>query len=342
MAPIKSSLAKSVSKLLGVYRDRDTSLRGFVQSSRRPKFSILTVPSAIDSSLEWDLEGNPLVLDTTTIYDISASPKNGGEFSITTHVWGAGGGSGAPVGGPGGGGAGGFTVGDLTLVSGTTYKFVIGSSDANPLNPGQPTGAGGNAGCGGGYSGVFTTSVSHANAVIMAGGGGGTGGNDGGTQGSGGGGGGATAQDGYSPDSTAGPASGAGGTQSAGGSKGSGPQAATDGAALQGGAGGARATSGSGGGGGGSGYYGGGGGAGQGPGGNTGGGGGGGGSGYLHPSLISNGTTTTATGKTRVETSPYTPQIPSTASKGNNQSNELSLPGAPVGGAGCIVIELTT
>ena len=45
-------------------------------------------------------------------------------------------------------------------------------------------------------------------------------------------------------------------------------------------------------------------------------------------------------GKTRVETSPYTPQIPSTASKGNNQSNELSLPGAPVGGAGCIVIEL--
>ena len=135
----------------------------------------------------------------------------------------------------------------MTLVSGTTYKFVIGSSDANPSNPGQPSGAGGNAGCGGGYSGVFTTSVSHANAVIMAGGGGGTGGNDGGTQGSGGAGGGATAQNGYSPDGTAGPASGAGGTQSAGGSAGSGPQAAGDGAALQGGAGGSRATSGSGG-----------------------------------------------------------------------------------------------
>ena len=43
---------------------------------------------------------------------------------------------------------------------------------------------------------------------------------------------------------------------------------------------------------------------------------------YIHQKYISNGTTTTATGKTRVETSPYTPQIPSTASKGNNQDNE--------------------
>lgn len=342
MAPIKSSLARSVSKLIGVFRDRDTSLRGYVQTSRRPKFSVLTVPSAIDSSLEWDLEGNPLILSTTTIYDISASPINGGNFSITTHIWGAGGGCGSPVGGPGGGGAGGFTVGDLTLVQGTTYKFVIGSSDSSPTSPGQPSGHGSNAAGGGGYSGVFTTSVSHANAIIMAGGGGGTGGNDGGTQGSGGAGGGATAQNGYSPDGTAGPASGAGGTQSAGGSAGSGPQAAGDGAALQGGAGGTRATSGSGGGGGGSGYYGGGGGAGQGPGGNTGGGGGGGGSGYLHPSLISNGTTTTGSGKTRVETSPYTPQIPSTASKGNTQNNELSLTGSGQGGAGCIVIELSS
>lgn len=34
MAPIKSSLAKSVSKLIGVYKDTDLSLRGDVQSSR--------------------------------------------------------------------------------------------------------------------------------------------------------------------------------------------------------------------------------------------------------------------------------------------------------------------
>lgn len=341
MAPIKSSLARSVSKLLGVFKDTDLSLRGHKQSSRIILNSILTVPSAIDATLEWDLDGNPLVISSADTYNISLSPKNADPFSITTHIWGAGGGSGAPIGGPGGGGAGGFSVGDLALVSGTTYKFVVGSSDATPTNPGQPTGHGANAGCGGGYSGVFTTSVSQANAVIMAGGGGGTGGNDGGTMGSGGAGGGATAQDGYSPHPTAGPASGDGATQSAGGTGGSGSNPGGDGSALQGGAGGARGGSGAGGGGGGSGYYGGGGGAGQ-SAINTGGGGAGGGSGYLHPSLITNGTTTTGSGKTRVETSPYTPQIPGSAGKGNNQSNELSLPGAQVGGAGCIVIELSS
>ena len=35
MAPFKSSLARSATKLLGVFRDRDTSLRGYVQTSRR-------------------------------------------------------------------------------------------------------------------------------------------------------------------------------------------------------------------------------------------------------------------------------------------------------------------
>ena len=35
MAPFKSSLARSVGKLLGVYKDTDLSLRGDVQSTRR-------------------------------------------------------------------------------------------------------------------------------------------------------------------------------------------------------------------------------------------------------------------------------------------------------------------
>ena len=338
MSPIRSSLSKSASKLLNVFRQRDLELRGYKQLTKKGKKSILTVPSAIAASEEWDLDGNPLVISTTATYDISASPKNVGDFSITTHIWGAGGGSGSPIGGPSGGGAGGFSVGDFALTPGTTFKFVIGSSDATPTNPGQPSGHGANAGCGGGYSGVFTTSVSQANAVIMAGGGGGSGGNDGGTMGSGGAGGGATAQDGIAAGGY-GDSPGDGGTQSAGGSGGTGSNDGAAGTALQGGAGGARGGSGAGGGGGGSGYYGGGGGAGQ-SAINTGGGGGGGGSGYLHPSLITNGTTTTGSGKTRVETSPFTPLIPSTASKGNTQSNELSLPGAPVGGAGCIVVEL--
>ena len=36
MAPIKSSLSRSVSKLLGVFKDTDLSLRGNAQSNRVP------------------------------------------------------------------------------------------------------------------------------------------------------------------------------------------------------------------------------------------------------------------------------------------------------------------
>ena len=35
MAPIKSSLARSASKLLSVFRERDISLRGHVQTNRK-------------------------------------------------------------------------------------------------------------------------------------------------------------------------------------------------------------------------------------------------------------------------------------------------------------------
>lgn len=338
MAPIKSSLAKSVSKLLGIYRDRDTSLRGFVSESRRIKTSILTVPSSINASQEWDLESSPLVLTSANSFDISVNPKSGGNVAVKTHIWGAGGGAGAPSGGNGG--AGGFTVGDLTLLQGTTYKFLVGNSTGTPSDSGTPAGAGSNAGVGGGYSGVFTTSISQPNAIILAGGGGGAGGNDSGDHGNGGGGGGSTGQD--ANGSPLSDSDGHGGTQSAGGDAGTGNQGnGTSGTALTGGAGGPRGTNGGGGGGGGSGYYGGGGGGGV-AGGNTGAGGGGGGSGYLHPSLITNGTTTQATSNSRIETSPLTPSIPANASKGNTSANGISAPGASVGGLGCIVIELTT
>ena len=38
MAPIRSSLSRSVSKLLGVFKDTDLSLRGNVQTSRSTRF----------------------------------------------------------------------------------------------------------------------------------------------------------------------------------------------------------------------------------------------------------------------------------------------------------------
>ena len=338
MAPIKSSLAKSATKLFGVFRDRDTSLRGFVSESRILKTSILTVPSSIDASQEWDLEGNPLVITSADSFDISVNPKSNGDVAVKTHIWGAGGGAGNPSGGNGG--AGGFTVGDLTLATGTTYKFVIGNSTGSTPASGSPNGGGSNAGVGGGYSGVFTTSVTHGNAIILAGGGGGGGGNDSGDHGNGGGGGGSTGQDANGSPISA--SDGHGGTQSAGGDGGPGSQDnGASGSALVGGGGGARGTNGGGGGAGGSGYYGGGGGGGV-VNGNTGAGGGGGGSGYLHPSLVTNGTTSQATSNSRIETSPLTPSIPANASKGNTSANGISAPGASVGGLGCIVVELSS
>jgi len=325
MAPFKSTLSKSATKLLRVFRDRDTSLRGFVSESRRIKTSILTVPSSIDATQEWDLEENPLVITSANSFDISVNPKSGGNVAVKTHIWGAGGGAGAPSGGNGG--AGGFTVGDLTLLQGTTYKFLVGNSTGTPSDSGTPAGGGGNAGVGGGYSGVFTTSISQPNAIILAGGGGGAGGNDSGDHGNGGGGGGSTGQDANGSPISA--SDGHGGTQSAGGDAGPGNQGAgTAGTALTGGAGGPRGTNGGGGGGV--------------AGGNTGAGGGGGGSGYLHPSLITNGTTTQATSNSRIETSPFTPSIPANASKGNTSANGISAPGASYGGLGCIVIELSS
>ena len=337
MAPIKSSLARTVSKLLGVYRDRDTSLRGFVSESRRIATSVLTVPSSINAPQEWDLE-DPLVITSANSFDISVNPKSAGNLTVKTHIWGAGGGAGSPSGGNGG--AGGFTVGDLTLVKGTTYKFVVGNSSNSSSDSGSPAGFGGNAGAGGGYSGVFTTSISQANAIILAGGGGGAGGNDSGSHGNGGGGGGSTGQD--ANGSPLSDSDGHGGTQSAGGDAGTGNEGnGTSGTALAGGAGGPRGPNGGGGGGGGSGYYGGGGGGGV-QGGNTGAGGGGGGSGYLHPSLVTNGTTTQATSNSRIETSPLTPSIPANASKGNTTANGISAPGASYGGLGCIIVELSS
>ena len=342
MAPFKSTQSFSVGTFLRTFRNRDAvgpaALNSPVRTGRAS--AILNVPTGVDASGTYNLStSGRLLLASTGTYDISLSDASSADISLKVHIWGAGGGAGSPVGGPGGGGAGGFTVGDYSLVAGTTYKYVVGSSDGNPSNPGQPSAQPDNYSFGGGYSGIFTTSVSQGNAIMMAGGGGGTGGNDGGTMGSGGGGGGATAQPGYSPDPTAHQARGNGGTQSAGGDGGTGSNPAPAGSALQGGTGGVRGGSGAAGGGGGSGYFGGGGGAGQ-TSINSGGGGGGGGSGYLHPSLVTNGTTTTASNSTRITTSPYTPIIPASASKGNDQSNSLSLPVSARGGSGCIVIEV--
>jgi hypothetical protein len=176
------------------------------------------------------------------------------------------------------GGEGGTASGIVTFFAGETYRVVRGSA-ANNSTAGSPGGGSGNgSGGGGGYSGIFRTSQTQANSILIAGGGGG-GANDPEVGGVGGGLVGGNGQAGNK-----------GGTQSAGGlgDNHAGDRPGSNGSALQGGSGAA---------GGGGGYFGGG-----------GGGGypgccddwaGGGGSGYLHPTLVTSGTFT-ATGKNNV------------------------------------------
>ena len=195
---------------------------------------------------------------------------------------------------------GGFTSMEINITPGTPLNVIVGGGgEKNGLGSfggggavGQPSGE---AGSGGGYSGVFEGPVSQANAIAIAGGGGGGKGSDGPgglIEGSDGAGGGLEGNPGgsTSPIPDYGRSfHGTGGTQSAGGVAGdiepSSPPIwqGTNGSALQGGDGGDNpgypaGRSGSGGGG----YYGGGGGS----HGNSYAGGGGGGSGYITPAAV--------------------------------------------------------
>lgn len=183
------------------------------------------------------------------------------------------------------GGAGGSSEGTFTFLKGQGYKLVIGGAGVGAgaggfSGGGNGGGGSGQGGGGGGFTGLFggldefdQGSITQENSIIIAGGGGG-GSNDPATGGAGGG------VNGGAGGNGPGPRGGGGGTQSSGGSGGSG-----GGEALQGGPGA---------GGGGGGYFGGAGG--NGFNGCCADGAGGGGSGYLHPTLITDGTTTNGTG----------------------------------------------
>ena len=94
MAPLKSSLAKSVGKLLGVQQDTDLSLRGATQSIHSRKTALVQIPF---------------------------------RFAMF-----GGGGSGAGWVG-GGGGGGGYVEEELaSLFTGVTYTVTIGAAGATP------------------------------------------------------------------------------------------------------------------------------------------------------------------------------------------------------------------
>ena len=133
------------------------------------------------------------------------------EAIFEVQLWGAGGGGGRPGGWAYGadGGGGGYTYGKLfNLTSGSNLILQVGQG--GPSSSGAPAFGGGGPNCqgggdcryggrGGGYTGLFLTSVSHANAILIAGGGGGGGSSRAQEGNVGGAGGGECGQDGKSP-----------------------------------------------------------------------------------------------------------------------------------------------
>jgi hypothetical protein len=231
-----------------------------------------TISPAVSGSNDWDLATlGSLNLGSYGEWTITINRT----FSSIVKMWGAGGARGydytqspTSTSKQGDGGGGGSTFGRITFQAGTSFIVRVGQGGARGTTSsvgatylaggiGTTNAKGGTQG--GGYSGIFLTSVTQDNAFLMAGGGGAGGDSSVGTGGAGGGTSGASG--------TAGSQSGGGGTSSAGGSA-AGFNSATAGSALTGGVG--QSTSGTNAslGGGGGGYYGGG-------GGNVGGGGGG-------------------------------------------------------------------
>lgn len=189
-----------------------------------------------------------------------------GVTEIYVKMWGAGGGGGNSGGWSQGstGGGGGCSVGVIPVTAGETLILVVGQGgQTNYASPGGYNyGRGGTfsnnsdnryCGQGGGYTGIFRTSVTQANAIMIAGGGGGGGSSRAGFGNYGGAGGGLVGQKGNSPYEGRQNYGGYGGTQIAGGTNSL--NSGCNGSALQGGTG--RSGSNPYGGSGGGGYYGG-------------------------------------------------------------------------------------
>ena len=184
---------------------------------------VFTISPAVSGISTWTLETDGAInLSTSGTWTIVPSSN----FTVSAKIWGAGGGAGTQN---GTGGGGGCSTGTVSLSSGVSYTLIVGGSAAGA--GASALGGGGvgdvNRGNGGGYSGIFRTSISQANTVLMAGGGGGGGGGTG--SGPGGAGGGTNGQAGNGGSG----AQPGGGTQSAGGA-GTGASSSASGSALTG------------------------------------------------------------------------------------------------------------
>ena len=268
---------------------------------------IFTISPAVSGKTTWDLDlDGPFAI--TTYGEYTLTPTN--TFTASAKLWGAGGGMGPQVSNfnVAAGGAGGYAGGTVQFTNGNSFKLWVGQGgpvtpNGNPGGSGTAFGGGGaaynyadgnwNSGAGGGLSGIFITSATQANSVLIAGGGGGGGSaqSNSGAPVTGGAGGGTTGENGKGGSDGTG---GMGGTQSAGGA---GSTPASIGTAVAGSAvqGGSQTSSNTMGGGGGGGYFGGGSGI---YGGGDCGTGGGGGSGYINTTYVTSGVLTAGSGTT--------------------------------------------
>lgn len=170
MAPFKSSLARSASKLFGVFNQQDLSLRGATQNSKIIS-NVIQASGGTKST-----PGNGYVYHVFTSPDEAPAPHNfqitGGSGDVNLLVVGGGGGGGGKYGGSAGGGGGGAGVVHDRLLPDLgpgTYPITVGAGglgntypSTSPANPGDDT--------------VWNAPGTGTPALTAAGGGGGGGG----------------------------------------------------------------------------------------------------------------------------------------------------------------------
>ena len=132
MAPLKSSLARSAAKLLGVFRERDLTLRGAVQSSR------FVEPPFVAT-------GGTKITSGSDIYHVFTTNQNfevtSGTNDIELLVVGGGGATAETY--SGGGGGGGVAYGPSVSVSAGTYAVTVGDGGTQTNSKGDANSPGG-------------------------------------------------------------------------------------------------------------------------------------------------------------------------------------------------------
>lgn len=166
MAPLKSSLARTVGKLLGVSKDTDLSLRGRKQSVREKLGSGILSASGGTTYTSGDYKLHVFTFPNSDSFVVTdATPNATVEIFMV-----ASGGSGSPDQGNGGGGGGiVWTDNGGIVISNGTYPVTISDASQNHApGPGNPSNARGgdtvfgpNGGItlrakGGGFGGYFT------------------------------------------------------------------------------------------------------------------------------------------------------------------------------------------